>query len=165
MASLIESVQCDGRYGTPPRGSSGSDGTIRHRWQNVNEPESRFIDEITCPGEMRSPFPRIAPALALHCARKTMPTCYRFRSIPVSSPGYEIPDQLAFLRNEVTASWMLAYRSMRKRERKRKKNVYRLTDFFSSRNGKAKNRKEIGIREPCNKRLRKDWDWSQRERN
>ena len=91
MASLIESVQCDGRYGTPPRGNSGSDGTIRHRWQNVNEPEPRFIDEITCPGEMRSPFPRIAPALALHCARKTMPTCYRFRSIPVSSPGYEIP--------------------------------------------------------------------------
>lgn len=48
-----------------------------------------------------------------------------------------------------------AYRSMRKRERKRKKNVYRLTDFFSSRNGKAKNGKEIGIREPCNKRHEK----------
>lgn len=74
--------------GVAARGSSAGNGTIRHRWQNVNELNG-FIDEITCPGEMRS-CSKDRPRVAVHCTRKTMPTCdqSRFPALPLPASFY-----------------------------------------------------------------------------
>lgn len=72
--------------------------------------------------------PKDCPGVALHCARKTMPTCYqsRFRStLRVSFQGgegwrYEIPDELAsvFLQS---SDWQLNGGLSIDAERERKK--------------------------------------------
>lgn len=122
---------------------------------------------------MRSAFPRIAPAFALHCARKTMPTRYqsRFRSIlpPFLSigggRGYEIPDELALASVFSEMKWLAVewWPIDRCHQKRKKKNVcvyrcQRLTDFFLR-------GKEVGMRERGVKRKAKEIEIRRNERN
>ena len=81
------------------RGSSTGNGTIRHRWQNVNEPNG-FIDEITCNRGTGARVPRIGPASPCTVPRRTTPMRDQSRfSAPTSlllptDETREIPDEL-----------------------------------------------------------------------
>lgn len=96
---------------------------------------------------MRSAFPRIAPAFALHCARKTMPTRYqsRFRSIlpPFLSigggGGYEIPDELALASVFSEMKWLAVEwwpidrcHQKRKKKKRLRLSMPTINGFYSS---------------------------------
>lgn len=123
----------------PARGSGGSNGTIRHRCQNVNEPR-RFIDEITCPGEMRPRFQGLPLLRGKRCQR-------------VTKADFDPPDSSHWrgVRNSRSTRFIgfspmkwLPFESIdaKKKEKgkKKEKNVYRPTvNGFSSSFQEAKN--------------------------
>lgn len=137
----------------PARGSGGSNGTIRHRCQNVNEPR-RFIDEITCPGEMRPRFQGLPLLRGKRCQR-------------VTKADFDPPDSSHWrgVRNSRSTRFIgfspmkwLPFESIdaKKKEKGKKKEKtfigQRLTDFFL-RSRRQRIGKEIETRRMRDKRV------------